>query len=140
MKATMRIWAAQKVHSNAMGLSNIYVNLQGREAQGIVAPGADYEALVAELKRRLEAFVDAETGLAPVAHVLTRDEAYGTYDPLLIPDLFPANAEGYRGGRRLHGRPHADAARDLRRRAADPARRPQPAAAQRLGRRPMGCR
>src|SRR5690606_4381093 len=34
----------------------------------------------------------------PVAYVFTRDEAYGTYDPALIPDLFPSNASGYRVG------------------------------------------
>ena len=38
------------------------------------------------------------TGEHPVAHVFTRDEAYGTYDPRLIPDLIPSNNEGYRVG------------------------------------------
>ncbi len=33
-----------------------------------------------------------------MAHVFTRDEAYGTYDPVLIPDMFPSNNEGYRVG------------------------------------------
>jgi len=34
-----------------------------------------------------------------VAHVFTRDEAYGgVYDPVLIPDLIPSNSEGYRVG------------------------------------------
>ena len=46
----------------------------------------------------LEVYVDAETGQHPVQHVFTRDEAYGTYDPLLIPDLIPSNSEGYRVG------------------------------------------
>jgi predicted AlkP superfamily phosphohydrolase/phosphomutase len=87
-----------KTRAYAMGLGNIYLNLAGREAQGIVQPGAEYAALLTEIKTRLEAFVDAETGERPVAHVWTRDEAYGTYDPLLIPDLFPSNAEGYRVG------------------------------------------
>jgi hypothetical protein len=30
--------------------------------------------------------------------VFTRDEAYGTYDPELIPDMIPSNSEGYRVG------------------------------------------
>ena len=34
-----------------------------------------------------------------MAYVWTRDEAYGTtYDPALIPDLFPSNGDGYRVG------------------------------------------
>ena len=82
-----------------MGLGNIYINLEGREGQGIVEPGAEYEAL----RRRDQApscrqYVDDETGEHPVAYVFTRDEAYGTYDPALIPDLFPSNSEGYRVG------------------------------------------
>ena len=89
-------WA--KTRAYAMGLGNIYINLKGREGQGIVSAGAEYEALVTELKTRLPEYVDLETGEKPVAYVFTRDEAYGTYDPALIPDLFPSNASGYRVG------------------------------------------
>jgi predicted AlkP superfamily phosphohydrolase/phosphomutase len=88
-----------KTRAYAMGLGNIYVNLKGREGQGIVNPGPEYEALVAELKAKLPDYVDAETGGKPVAYVFTRDEAYGgIYDPALIPDLFPSNSSGYRVG------------------------------------------
>ena len=89
-------WSRSRAY--AMGLGNIYVNLAGREAQGIVQPGDEYRRLVDEIKQKLEAYVDAETGEHPVAHVFTRDEAYGTYDPALIPDLFPSNNRGYRVG------------------------------------------
>jgi predicted AlkP superfamily phosphohydrolase/phosphomutase len=64
-----------------------------------VQPGAEYEALLRELKEKLEGYVDESTGLHPVAHVFTRDEAHeGVYDPALIPDLIPSNSEGYRVG------------------------------------------
>lgn len=89
-------WSRTRAY--AMGLGDVYVNLKGREAQGIVNPGAEYAALVAEIRRKLEAFVDTETGERPVAHVWTRDEAYGTYDPVLIPDMLVSNSEGYRVG------------------------------------------
>lgn len=87
-----------KTRAYAMALGNIYINLKGREGKGIVEPGPQYDALMAEIRQRLEAFVDQETGDKPVAHVWTRDEAYGVYDPALIPDLFPSNSEGYRVG------------------------------------------
>ena len=45
-------WSKSKAY--AMGLGDIYVNLRGREAGGIVAPGAEYEALRAELIARLD--------------------------------------------------------------------------------------
>jgi predicted AlkP superfamily phosphohydrolase/phosphomutase len=89
-------WGKTKAY--ALGLGQVYVNLKGREAKGIVAPGAEYKRVAAEIKAGLEAFVDPVTGEHPVAHVFTRDEAYGTYDPELIPDLIPSNSEGYRVG------------------------------------------
>src|SRR5262249_53975068 len=89
-------WSRTKAY--AMGLGNIYINLAGREAQGIVQPGAEYDPLRQELKSNLEAVVGANTASHPVASVWTRDEAYGTYDPAVIPDLFPSNSEGYRVG------------------------------------------
>ncbi len=92
-----------KTRAYAMGLGNIYINLKGREGQGIVEPGEEYRALVAEIGRRLPEYVDPEPtvggdGDHPVAYVFTRDEAYGTYDPNLVPDLFPSNSRGYRVG------------------------------------------
>ncbi len=90
-------WSKTKAY--ALGLGQIYVNLKGREAKGIVNPGAEYEQLVQQIKQGLEAFVDDATGEHPVAHVFTRDEAYeGVYDPVLIPDMIPSNSEGYRVG------------------------------------------
>jgi predicted AlkP superfamily phosphohydrolase/phosphomutase len=89
-------WSKTKAYQ--LGLGNIYINLQGRESQGIVQPGAEYDALVAELKQKLEGYVDPNTGLHPVAHVFTRDEAHGVYDPAVTPDLIPGNSVGYRVG------------------------------------------
>ena len=87
-----------KTRAYALGLGQIYVNLAGREAKGIVQPGKDYQQVTAAIRAGLEAYVDPATGEHPVAHVFTRDEAYGTYDPELIPDLIPSNNEGYRVG------------------------------------------
>jgi predicted AlkP superfamily phosphohydrolase/phosphomutase len=89
-------WSKTKAY--ALGLGQIYINLEGREKNGVVKPGAEYQQVAAAIKAGLEAFVDEETGERPVAHVFTRDEAYGTYDPELIPDLIPSNSEGYRIG------------------------------------------
>jgi predicted AlkP superfamily phosphohydrolase/phosphomutase len=82
----------------ALGLGQIYINLAGREAQGIVQPGEEYERVTRAIKEGLEAYVDEQSGKKPVAHVFTRDEAYGVYDERLIPDLIPSNSEGYRVG------------------------------------------
>ncbi len=80
----------------AMGLGNVYVNLAGREPQGIVRPGDEYDALLTELATGLEALVDETTGERPIARVHRRDDMYRGYDPELVPDLRVANTDGYR--------------------------------------------
>jgi len=85
-----------KTRAYALGLGGLYVNLAGREAHGIVAPGPEYQAVMKELQEKLEAWTDPENGKKPVFHVYSRDEAYGKYDANLVPDMFVANSEGYR--------------------------------------------
>jgi predicted AlkP superfamily phosphohydrolase/phosphomutase len=81
-----------------MGLGEIYINVKGREGKGIVAPGAEYEALRKEIASRLLELADPTNGKKVVSRVFTREEAYGSFDADLIPDLFVGNTEGYRVG------------------------------------------
>lgn len=85
-----------KTRAYAMGLGEIYLNVKGREAKGIVAPGAEYEAVRTEIAAKLKALVDPKTGKKPVANVYTREAAYGSFDADVIPDLFVTNSVGYR--------------------------------------------
>jgi predicted AlkP superfamily phosphohydrolase/phosphomutase len=87
-------WPKSKAY--AMGLGDIYVNLKGREADGLVEPGADYEALRKELSERLTALTDPKNGLRAVSRVFRREEVYRRFNPRLIPDLIVANLPGYR--------------------------------------------
>jgi predicted AlkP superfamily phosphohydrolase/phosphomutase len=87
-------WTRSRAY--ALGLGDMYINLKGREGQGTVNPGPEYDQLKQELKQKLEALVDPETGLHPVSRVFTREEAYRSFDPNLIPDLFVTNSVGYR--------------------------------------------
>ncbi len=87
-------WSRSRAY--ALGLGGLYINLAGREAHGIVAPGEEYERLRRELAARLEAVVDPATGAHPVSRVFLREEVYRAYDPQLIPDLIVTTSEGYR--------------------------------------------
>ncbi|HKO58579.1 MAG TPA: alkaline phosphatase family protein [Thermoanaerobaculia bacterium] len=87
-------WSRTRAY--AMGLGELYINLKGREAQGVVSPGAEYDALKAELKTRLVQMTDVETGEHPVRRILAREEVYRKFDPNMIPDLFITNNDGYR--------------------------------------------
>jgi predicted AlkP superfamily phosphohydrolase/phosphomutase len=52
-------WSKTKAYG--VGFNGLYLNLAGREAQGIVAP-AEADALLAQLERDLEAFTDPVSG------------------------------------------------------------------------------
>jgi predicted AlkP superfamily phosphohydrolase/phosphomutase len=65
----------------------VWINRQGREPQGIVSPGAEYERICKELKAALLDWHDPETGKKRVQAVFRREEAYhGRYSDL-SPDV-----------------------------------------------------
>lgn len=85
-----------KTRAYAMGLGEIYLNVAGREREGIVQPGAEYEKLRTELIDRLSTLTDEKSGERAVSRVVKREEAYRKFDPNLIPDLFVLNTAGFR--------------------------------------------
>jgi predicted AlkP superfamily phosphohydrolase/phosphomutase len=76
----------------ALGLNQLFINLQGREAHGAV-PQADHDVLLRQLKRELEAFRDPDTG-APVVTEAVIPEP-GAF-PGRAPDLLVGYNRGYR--------------------------------------------
>ena len=87
-------WSKSRAY--AMGLGDVYVNLKGREKNGIVEPGAAYETLREELIRRLTGLTDPKNGERAVSRVLKREDVYRRFNPRLIPDLIVTNRPGYR--------------------------------------------
>ena len=87
-------WKRTKAY--ALGLGDVYLNVKGREAQGIVEPGAEYDRIRDRLQADLEAWVDPETGDHPVRRAHKREEIYNGFDPDLIPDLLLGNNPKYR--------------------------------------------
>jgi predicted AlkP superfamily phosphohydrolase/phosphomutase len=65
----------------------IRINLKGREPHGIVAPGAEYEALCAEIRTELEALVNPVTGARAVRQVWIRNEVFPGPRQEELPDL-----------------------------------------------------
>jgi predicted AlkP superfamily phosphohydrolase/phosphomutase len=63
------------------------VNLRGREPNGIVAPGAEYDEVLARLEEDLRALRDAETGEPVIARTLRTREAFGDDVHPALPDL-----------------------------------------------------
>src|SRR5262249_33261564 len=65
-----------KTRAYAMGLGQIYINLQGREKYGIVAPGEEYSKLQNELIAKLKDFKDPDTSEIMINDVYKRDDIY----------------------------------------------------------------
>lgn len=85
-----------KTRAYAFGLAGIFINTQGRERQGIVKSGADKQALLLELKTRLEGLIDQERNVQPIRRaILACQELSGPYSKD-APDIFAGYNEGYR--------------------------------------------
>ena len=66
----------------------VRINLRGREAEGVVEPGAEYDRICAEISEGLLEFTDADTGEPVVAEVRRTDELFGSGKRLdALPDL-----------------------------------------------------
>ncbi|MFN2227240.1 MAG: alkaline phosphatase family protein [Anaerolineae bacterium] len=65
-------WARTRVYSLG-NAGQLWINLQGREPMGSVAPGAEYEAVRQEVIARLQEMVDPETGERLVDEIYTRE-------------------------------------------------------------------
>lgn len=68
-------WSRTKAYSFGY-IGQIYVNLRGREPEGIVEPGAERDRLVAEIKSRLGELCDPEDGKPVVDAALASEEIY----------------------------------------------------------------
>ncbi len=79
-----------------LGLSGLYLNLQGREAFGTVAPGSDAEALKQELIEKLSGLTDRETGEIAILRIYATSQLYSGPYLEAAPDLIVGYNEGYR--------------------------------------------
>jgi predicted AlkP superfamily phosphohydrolase/phosphomutase len=77
-----------------LGLNGLYINLKGRERDGIVEPGAEREALLSDLASRLEAVED--NGQKVIRGVYRADRIYSGNATALAPDLILGYTRGYR--------------------------------------------
>lgn len=68
-------WEHTRVYALGAG-GNVFINLQGREPNGMVAPGPEYEQLRDEVIAALEQMTDPETGTLLVEKAYRREELY----------------------------------------------------------------
>ncbi|NIO49285.1 MAG: hypothetical protein GTN73_07620 [Candidatus Aminicenantes bacterium] len=87
-------WSRTKAYS--FGLNSLYINQKGREAEGIVKPGAEKEALVREIAHELEDFRDPKTGERPVLRAYIAKDVYQGPYVEEAPDIIVGYNHGYR--------------------------------------------
>jgi predicted AlkP superfamily phosphohydrolase/phosphomutase len=86
-------WSLTRAYG--LGINGLYLNLKGRERDGIVEPGAEAEELMATLKERLEAATDAN-GERVIRNVYRADQVYSGPALALAPDLIVGYRRGFR--------------------------------------------
>jgi len=87
-----------KTRAYAVGLGQIYFNLRGREAQGVVSTGAEYKALQDEIRDKLVTLTDPDTGERVFRDIYKRDDIYKGEYLQYAPDLQVGFNDGYRVG------------------------------------------
>jgi len=81
-------WSKTQAYNNFIGSEEgIFINLRTREPDGIVAPGAEYEALRDRIIAALGELVDPEDGLPVVDAVQRREDLYSGPQVEAAPDL-----------------------------------------------------
>ena len=86
-------WAATRAYG--LGINGLYLNLKGRERDGIVQPGQQSEELLVELINKLEAVTDTN-GRKVIRKVHRADEVYQGQATALAPDLILGYSRDYR--------------------------------------------
>ncbi len=87
-------WSRTRAY--ALGLNGLYVNLRGREGQGIVNPGPERDRLVEELVEKLEAVRDPISGHPVVKRAHIREKIYSGPYVERAPDILVGYDWGYR--------------------------------------------
>lgn len=83
-----------KTRAYGLGFNGLYLNVAGREGQGIV-PEAETEALAAEISSKLEALRDPKTGARVVLRVDAAENVYSSERRAEGPDLVVGYDSGY---------------------------------------------
>lgn len=86
-------WSRTRAYG--LGINGLYLNLKGRERDGIVEPGEEAERLMRQLAARLKAARDF-SGQRVIREVYRADEIYSDAARDLAPDLIVGYTRGYR--------------------------------------------
>ncbi len=87
-----------RTRAYGLGLNGLYLNLSGRERDGVVAPGAAAEAMLNEIRDKLLAVRDPVTGLAAITRIDKAENVYSGPYVRSAPDMLVGYNRSYRAG------------------------------------------
>jgi predicted AlkP superfamily phosphohydrolase/phosphomutase len=87
-------WSRTRAYT--LGLNGLYMNVKGREREGIVQAGAESEALKEELRSKLDGLVDPGSGKVGITGMFDCDAVYAGPYVDNAPDLIVGYGEGFR--------------------------------------------
>jgi predicted AlkP superfamily phosphohydrolase/phosphomutase len=87
-------WSRTRAYT--MGLNGLYLNLKGREHEGIIAPGSEAETLKEELRSMLDGLVDPASGRVGITGVFDCNSVYAGPYVDNAPDLIIGYGDGFR--------------------------------------------
>jgi predicted AlkP superfamily phosphohydrolase/phosphomutase len=85
-----------RTRAYTMGLNGLYLNIKGREREGMVEAGAEEEALKTELRSRLNGLVDPDSGRVGITGIFDCDAVYAGPYVDNAPDLIIGYGQGFR--------------------------------------------
>jgi predicted AlkP superfamily phosphohydrolase/phosphomutase len=89
-------WSRTRAYG--IGLNGLYLNLRGREREGVVQPGAEEDALLREIQSKLLAERDPQNGQPVITRVSLASEVYQGPNSRKGPDALVGYNRGYRAG------------------------------------------
>jgi predicted AlkP superfamily phosphohydrolase/phosphomutase len=69
-------WTKSKAYSFGRHLGSIYLNVKGREPEGVVEPGQEYEEVREEVIQLAREFVHPQTGEPLIGEILKKEDIY----------------------------------------------------------------
>jgi predicted AlkP superfamily phosphohydrolase/phosphomutase len=87
-------WSRTRAYT--MGLNGIYLNVKGREREGIVAPGPESDAIKNELREKLNGLIDPASGKTAITGMFDCDGIYAGPYVDNAPDLIVGYGAGFR--------------------------------------------
>jgi len=87
-------WSRTRAYT--MGLNGLYLNIKGREREGVVEVGDEAEILKDELRRKLDGLADPTSGRVGITGVFDGDAVYAGPYVDNAPDLIVGYGDGFR--------------------------------------------